>query len=81
MNNKSRNQSDPIPKKGGPADAGKDLRPLDKPSDESSDDSTAEPCSREIPIGRPISDDEYQKLKKEAEKIKPPPASSAQEDV
>lgn len=78
MNNKTHDPSSEEPLPGTPSEEGKALDPSNLPSDEPPAD---EPDSRAIPIGRPVSPEEYRRLKAEAEKTNKPPASSAQEDV
>lgn len=57
--------------------AGKEYNPKDSPDD----DSMAEPSTtRAVPIGRPVSDEEYRKMKERAAKDKTPSSGHAQED-
>ncbi|MGH9766232.1 MAG: hypothetical protein ACREAB_02255 [Blastocatellia bacterium] len=81
MNEKSCDQSSLGPQQGAPAEAGKHIEPSDIPLEEAPDEGSDKRDKKDIPIGRPISDEEYQKLKEEAEKANPPPAGSAQEDI
>jgi hypothetical protein len=51
------------------------------PSDSPDDDSPAEPsATRAVPIGRPVSDEEYRKMKERATKDQPPSGGHTQED-
>ena len=60
------------------AGAGKEFNPSDAPDD---DDSKAEPSTtRAVPIGRPVSDEEYSEMKEKAAKDKTPSSEHAQED-
>ena len=57
--------------------AGKEYNPLDSPDD----NSPAEPsATRAVPIGRPVSDEEYRKMKERATKDQPPSGGHTQED-
>ena len=57
--------------------AGEEFNPSDAPDD----DATAEPsATRAVPIGRPVSDQEYRKMKERAAKDKTPSYGHAQED-
>ncbi len=62
--------------KGRSADTGKSFDPLDLPEDAP----MALPRPRAIPIGQPISQQEYKKLKEKAKKSNPLSRGNAQED-
>lgn len=78
MNKKSSDQSSLGPQQGSPAEAGKSIQPPDMPLE---DAPAEEPGLKDIPIGRPLSDEEYQKLKEAVEKTNLPPTGNAQEDI
>ena len=57
--------------------AGEEFNPADSPDD----NSPAEPSkTRAVPIGRPVSDEEYREMKERAAKDKPPSGGHKQED-
>jgi hypothetical protein len=74
---KKDHQSDWSADKGSSESAGKDF----DPSDASEKSAPAEPSvKRSVPIGRPVSDDEYRRLKERATKDQAPSGGHAQED-
>ena len=57
--------------------AGEEFSPSDMPE---SNDSSEPSKKHEVPIGRPVSDEEYRKMKERAAKDNPPSGGHTQED-
>jgi hypothetical protein len=57
--------------------SGKSVDPKDLPE---ADTSTAPTTYKEVPVGRPVSDEQYKKMKEAAEKGKPPSGGKSQVD-
>lgn len=61
----------------GRSSAGEEFNPAESPDD----NSPAEPShKRSVPIGRPVSEEAYRKMKEKATKDKPPSGGHTQED-
>ena len=76
-NHENANQSGWTACEGVSEESGKTVNPKDLPED----DTPANPTTyREVPIGKPVSDEQYRKMKEAAEKGKPPSGGKSQVD-
>jgi hypothetical protein len=74
---KESNQSACVASAGLSAGKGRSINPADLPAD---DDSPTQKKPRHIPLGLPISDKEYDKLKEKAKKERPSSENIGQQD-